>query len=230
MTDTAPEHAHHHHVAAGERPRILVFFDYACQFCYLDWPRFKRLRKEHDVELFLVPFELRPSLPPEGVPLSQIGDEHSDRVKEHMLRMASQSGLELRFPESVPNTHFALAAGEFARDLGTQVHERVHEALFAAYNARGVDIGDLGVIAEVVADAGLDSGEVLEALAEGRFDERIHQFMHIALGMGINATPAALICNVLMIGSRPYRVLEEALGECVITAADLDAADASEGA
>lgn len=228
MTDTPLEDAHPDH-AAAQRPRVLVFFDYACQFCYLDWPRFRRLREEHDVELFLVPFELRPSLAPEGVPVTEIGDAHSDRVQEHMQRIASQGGLELRLPDFVPNTHFAIAAGEYARDLGTEVHERVHEALFAAYNARGEDIGDLGVLAEVVSDAGLDSGEVLSALAEGRFDERIHQFMHIALGMGIDATPAALICNVLLIGTRPYRVLEEALGECMLTSADLEAQEASSG-
>ena len=31
------------------RARVLVFFDYACQFCYLDWPRFKRLREAHQI-------------------------------------------------------------------------------------------------------------------------------------------------------------------------------------
>ena len=60
-------------------PRVLVFFDYACQFCYLDWPRFKRLRAEHDAELFLVPFELRPQLPDEGV---------ADRLRSAVTRSA----------------------------------------------------------------------------------------------------------------------------------------------
>ena len=38
-----------------ETPRVLVFFDYACPFCYLDWPRFKRLRASREAELVLVP-------------------------------------------------------------------------------------------------------------------------------------------------------------------------------
>jgi predicted DsbA family dithiol-disulfide isomerase len=217
------------HAEQGVHPRVLVFYDYACQFCYLDWPRFKRLRAEHDVELFLVPFELRPELAPEGVPITALGDVHSDRVREHMARMASEGGLELAFPDFVPNTHFAIAASEFARDRGPVIHERVHEAILAAYSGQADDIGNLGVLSEVISEAGLESTSVLSAIAEGRFDERIHQFTHLAMEMGVNATPAALICNELLIGSRPYRVLSEALAKCIVTAADLDTGQASDG-
>lgn len=224
-----PDHAAaqpgaHHHVDAGpaERPRVLVFFDYACQFCYLDWPRFKRLREEHDCELFLVPYELRPGLPAEGVPLSTVGEGHSEHVEEHMRRMASDGGLELVFPDFLPNTHLALALGEYARDLGAEIHERVHEALFAAYSGRGEDIGDEAVVARVARECGLDADEAMRLIDDGAYDERLHQFLHLAAGMGITATPAALICNVLFIGSRPYQVLSEALEKCLLTAEDAE--------
>lgn len=201
---------------APVKPRVLVFFDYACPFCYLDWPRFKRLRAEHDTELLLVPFELRPQLPAQGVPIEQLGGRHSEHVEEHMLRMASEGGLDLSFPDHMPNTHLALAVGEFARDLGPEVHERVHEAIFAAYNGHSVDIGDLEALLAVVAKSGLDADEVRAALDTGSYDERLHQFQHLGLAFGITATPAALVCNELLIGSRPYQVLEESLQRCLV--------------
>ena len=37
------------------------------------------------------------------------------------------------------------------------------------------------------------------------------------MGLGVGATPSALICNELLIGSRPYRVLEAALERCLVT-------------
>ena len=48
------------------RPRVLLFYDYACPFCYVDQFRFERLAREHDVEIVPVaerqlnvpPFEL----------------------------------------------------------------------------------------------------------------------------------------------------------------------------
>jgi predicted DsbA family dithiol-disulfide isomerase len=205
-------------------PRVLVFFDYACQFCYLDWPRFKRLRAEQDADLFLVPYELRPALPPEGIDVSELGGAHSEHVVEHMERMAREGGLGLTFPQLVPNTHLALALGEYARDTGPETHEAVHEAIFAAYNAAGRDIGDRAVLLQIAGEQGLDTDDVAEALLDGRYDERLHQFYHLALSMGISATPSALVCNELLIGSRPYKVLEESLGRCLVTAESLEGA------
>jgi predicted DsbA family dithiol-disulfide isomerase len=203
-------------------PRVLVFFDYSCQFCYLDWPRFKRLRAKHDAELFLVPFELRPQLPPEGIAASELGTGHSERVVEHMHRMARESGLELLIPDLIPNTHNALSLGEFARDLGPEAHEAVHEAIFSAYNARGEDIGDTKVLLRIAEERALDPSQVLQVFAEDRYDERLHQFYHLALTLGISATPSALICNELLIGSRPFQVLKDSLDRCLVTEHDLD--------
>lgn len=198
-------------------PRVLVFFDYACQFCYLDWPRFKRLRAEHDADLFLVPYELRPAMPAEGVSIDEFGGHHSERVQEHMLKMAAEGGLPFVFPTFVPNTHYALALGEYARDVGPEAHEAVHEAIFEAYSGHGRDIGKASVILDIAETHALDRDDVEAALLEGRYDERIHQFLHLALAFGVTATPSALICNELFIGSRPYRVLEESLERCLVT-------------
>jgi predicted DsbA family dithiol-disulfide isomerase len=206
--------------APAVTPRILVFFDYACPFCYLDWPRFKRLRAAHGAELVLVPFELRPQLPGPSVPIDQIGPAHSERVEEHMRRMAAAERIGFVLPAFMPNTHFALAMGEYARDLGPVVHERVHEALFAAYNAEARDIGRVEVISDIAREVGIDATDVVGAIESGRYDERLHEFYHLGLSMGVVATPAALICNELFIGTRPLAVLEQALRGCLVDAAN----------
>lgn len=205
------------HAERTETPRVLVFFDYACQFCYLDWPRFKRLRAENGADLVLVPFELRPALPGEGVPISEIGEGHSEKVEEHMMRMATEGGLRLTLAQFMPNTHYALALGEFARDKGPAIHEAVHDSIFSAYNADARDIGSLEVVLEIAEGHGFDRTEVEVSLTEGLYDDRLHQFYHLAQSFGITATPSALICNELFIGSRPYAVLEEALSRCLVT-------------
>jgi len=220
---TAPEPADESSPPPIIRPRVLVFFDYACQFCYLDWPRFKRLRDEHDSDVFLVPFELRPALPSEGVPISDIGPGHSERVEEHMRRMAREGELGLVFPTFVPNTHNALALGELGRDLGPEAHEAIHEAIFSAYNAREEDIGDDQVLLGIAEEHGFDRDEVSEVFSEGTYDDRLHQFYHLALALGISATPSALICNELLIGTRPYELLAASLERCLVTEADVAA-------
>ncbi|TLM98177.1 MAG: DsbA family protein [Actinobacteria bacterium] len=202
-------------------PRVLVFFDYACQFCYLDWPRLKRLRAEHAVELVLVPFELRPELAAGGASIDQIGGRHSEHVEEHMTRMAREGGIPLVFPERVPNTHLALTLGEYAREHDPARHERVHEAIFSAYNGHGEDIGDADVLARIAVEQGFDEGDVRRAFDEDAYGDRLHHFFHVALSMGITGTPAALVCNELFIGTRPYQVLVESLQRCLVTEDDL---------
>ena len=146
------------HEATAIVPRVLVFFDYACQFCYLDWPRFKRLRAEHGAELFLVPFELRPGMPVEGVSVSETGAGHSERVEEYMRRMAREAGIGLVLPD-VRAQHAPGAGARRVRPrCGTEVHEKVHEAIFSAYSASAQDIGSEEVLLRIAEEHGLDVG------------------------------------------------------------------------
>jgi len=88
----------------------------------------------------------------------------------------------------------------------------------------------------IAADHAFDTADVAAAFAEGRYDERLHQFYHLALAMGVSATPSALICNELLIGSRPYQVLADSLERCLVTEHNIAShlaivpADDSEGA
>ena len=215
--DRGEEHAHGatEHGATEERPRVLVFFDYACPFCYLDQSRIESLASEIDFEMVLVPFELRPDMPEEGWQISELEAEgHSDRVHDHLIRAAEKERLPLTVPGFLPNTHKALSVAEVARDEGDALHRTVHREIFHAYFGRGLDIGDEGVLLQLARESGLDTEIVTAALHEDRYADRLHQFRHVALHLGIDATPATLICNELIIGSRPTEVLRTSLERC----------------
>lgn len=81
----------------------------------------------------------------------------------------------------------------------------MHGAIFEAYFGQGRDIGSDGTLLEIGVEA---------AWAQDAFDDRVHQFRHLALSLGLDGTPAALICNELLIGSRPAGVLRAALKKC----------------
>jgi predicted DsbA family dithiol-disulfide isomerase len=188
------------------------------------------LRREFDLDLQLVPFELRPDAPPEGLtaPGNDLG--HSERVEQRLHELAERAGHPLVLTDLVPNTHLAIALGEFARDLGPEVHRAAHAAIFHAYYGEGRDIGDREVLLDVARAVGLDAGEVGSAFDDGRYDERIHEYAHVAMHLGIDSTPSALICNELVIGSRPYGVLREAVLGCLITPETIEHEHAARGA
>jgi len=171
----------------------------------------------------LVPFELRPDMPEEGYQMSELeAAGHSDRVEDHIERLSAKDGFPWVNPAFLPKTHKALTLGELARDKGEDAHWRVHEAIFTAYMGEGRDIGKEDVLLEIAAEQGFDESVVKEALAEDAFAERLHEFRHIGTHLGIDATPAALICNELVIGSRPYRVLKESIDRCLVTADNIE--------
>lgn len=203
--------------SAPVTPRVLLFFDYACPFCYIDMHRFERLGEDYPIELVLVPFELRPGMPLEGFSATEQGLRHSENVEAYMLRVAREEGLAMVLPDLVPNTHRAMVVGEIARDEGPDMHWRVHKAIFSAHYGEGRDIGSKEVLLDLADESGLDTAKVAEAWLGDTYEERLHAYRHLALHIGIDATPAALVCNELIIGSRPYKVLQGAIDRCLLT-------------
>jgi len=186
--------------------------------------RFDRLSASRpDVEFVLVPFELRPDMPDEGYQMSELeASGHSERVEEHLLRIAERDGFPMVIPPFLPKTHKAQVVAEMGRDRGQVAHRAIHHALFSAYFAEGKDIGDAQVVLALAEEEGYAREDVERAWREGTYGERLHEFRHLAMHLGLDATPAALICSELIIGARPYQVLKESLDRCLVHREALD--------
>jgi predicted DsbA family dithiol-disulfide isomerase len=194
-------------------PRVTAFFDFACPLCYVDRPRFLRLRAEHGVVLDFIPFELRPGILARTSP-ETMGATHSPRVEEYLDRVAAEEGTPLAHPDFVPNSHDALALAELARDAGPAYYESMQGAIFAAYLGAGRDISDRSVLTQIAAKEGFDSAQIARVWEERVYDERLAALRAYAIQIGVAATPSAIVCDRLLIGSRPYGVLEQALAAC----------------
>jgi predicted DsbA family dithiol-disulfide isomerase len=175
------------------------------------------------VELVLVPYELRPSMPDEGYQFSEFeASGHSDRVEDHVARLAARDGFPWVDPQFLPKTHLALSLGEMARDVGEEKHWEVHAAIFTAYFGEARDIGTSEVLLDIAAEHGIDTDGLQHVWDEDAYGERLHQFRHVGMGLGIESTPAALICNELIIGSRPLKVFKDSIERCLVTAENVE--------
>jgi predicted DsbA family dithiol-disulfide isomerase len=113
-------------------------------------------------------------------------------------------------PDVVPNSQKALQVTELARDR--DLHEPVHARLMHAYWSEGANIGDEETLVELVAAAGLDRGEAEEALADGRYADRVAASTQQANLHGIHAIPAFVFGGrLLVLGAQPEAVLERAV-------------------
>ncbi len=115
----------------------------------------------------------------------------------------------------LPNSHAAIVLGEIARDAGPAVHRAVHLGVFDAYYGRGLDIGDRAVLLEVAERAGLARGVVEAGWRDPTYEKRVHALRHLAVALGVSATPSALVCDTLIVGTRPPAVIAATVEECL---------------
>ena len=126
--------------------------------------------------------------------------------------MVEAAGLTYNPSQKLPNTRQALEVTEAAREAG--LHDPVHTRLMHAYWSEGKDLGDTEVLLDLVADAGLDRDVAVEALADGRYSDRVVASTQEANRIGINAIPAFVLDRrLLVLGAQPQELFEQAVAQ-----------------
>jgi predicted DsbA family dithiol-disulfide isomerase len=133
--------------------------------------------------------------------------------------MVEAAGRTYKPSQKLPNTRKALEVTEAARDAG--IHDTVHSRLMHAYWSESKDLGDTEVLLDLVADAGLDRDVAAEALADGRYSDRVVASTQEANRIGINAIPAFVLDRrLLVLGAQPEELFEQAVEQLQETSED----------
>lgn len=182
-------------------PRVVVYSDYVCPFCYLAEPGLARLRGE-GVETGYRAFELCPA--PAPLPLPD--DPGEDALWERtLLPLARAIGVEMRRPARRPRSRKAHEAARVAAEKG--LFQPVHDAIFRAYFAEGRDIGRIDVLVEIGVAQGLERLELEVALGVDRWADEVAAEEAAALESGITGVPTFVLGEDVLVGLQPYEVL-----------------------
>ncbi len=189
---------------------VRVWSDYICPFCYVGLERGIWLAERFGAEVQWQPFDLHPEYPPEGLPRASLEERYGPAIHERTRAAIEAAGLAFDPPDVIPNSRAALAVTELARERG--LHRAVHERLMHAYWSEAADIGDRETLLDLVAEADLDRGEAAAALEDEAYVERVLESTRFALLHGINAVPAFVIDErLLVMGAQPHGMFEEAM-------------------
>ena len=186
---------------------IIAYSDYVCPWCYIGLARVERLRRECAVDITWRPFELHPETPRTGARLDgRLGGEARARAyRDNIGQLAAASGLTLRMPPVIANSHLALEAAECAREHGG--FDAYHAALFRAYFEQGRDIGDAETLCEVAREAGVDDQGLRQALADERYAARIDAMTAQAREDAVVSTPTFIFSGGFrLVGAQEYEV------------------------
>jgi len=166
------------------------------------------------VDLEWEAYELRPGLPPEGIPRTPKEGEVNGFLP-YLIERADELGLKLKRSPTMPCSRPALEVAEYAKEQGK--FDQFHLAVFKAYWEEAKNIGLRSVIREIVQECGLDADEVERCLDEGRYTQAVKTQSEEAKQSGINGVPAYVVGDFLIEGVQPYesfqRAVEAALGK-----------------
>jgi predicted DsbA family dithiol-disulfide isomerase len=169
---------------------------------------------EFHVDVTWWPFELHPETPPEGRDLTALVERRGSEYRDHLRSYAAEAGITLASNRHLSNSHRSLELAEFARDRGK--FDAVHDALFKVYFEEARDVGDLDVLLQVAADAGLDPEEFRFETLIGRYAALVDQATATAREKGVTSTPTMIFDDrFVLTGAQDidtYRSVLERLG------------------
>ncbi|MCG5244219.1 DsbA family oxidoreductase [Azospirillum doebereinerae] len=177
---------------------IETFADLTCPWCYIGKRRLDRALEQRPgirADLRWQPFQLNPEMPPGGMARADYlvakfgGAERARQIHRVVEETAERDGLALAL-DRIQRTPSSFDAHRLIRIAGRRgLGNAMADALFTAYFAEGVDIGDRDALAATAALVGLDFAEARRLLDTDAEAASVHAADSLARQMGLQAVP-----------------------------------------
>jgi len=213
--------------------RIDFVSDVACPWCAIGMSALDRALTRigadvGEIEVHLQPFELNPTMGPEGADAAEYLSEKyglsSEQLATNRARIAERGaaeGFHFGTRSHVWNTFDAHRLLFWAGAEGPAGAQRaLKRALLKAYHGDDRNIGSADVLVELAAAAGLPAARAREVLERGEFAEEVRQAERFWQELGVHSVPAVIVDRKHLIsGGQPSAVFEQALRQIAAQAA-----------
>ena len=192
--------------AAARTLAVEVVSDVICPWCFVGKRRMEQasrlLGEELRPDVRWRPFQLNPTMPREGLDrrtyrIAKFGSwEHSQALDAQVAAVGREVGIAFRHDQMArtPNTFNAHRLIWLAGQEGKQ--DEIVEALFRAYFTEGRDIGEISVLADLAAEAGLTRERASEFLRSDEGSAEVSEQEAQARRLGISGVPTILVGGV----------------------------------
>ena len=209
----------------ADLPRISVdvVSDVVCPWCYIGQKRLDRaiaLLPDVAVDVSWRPFQLDPTIPPEGkgrreYMLAKFGsDERIREIHGRIEPLGEAEGIAFDFGaiQVSPNTLDAHRTIRWAGTAGDAVQGRLVRTLFRSYFEDGRNVGDHAVLVEAARDSGMDAAVIETLLATDADLEAVEAEVATASRMGITGVPCFLLeGRYAVMGAQEAETLADAI-------------------
>jgi predicted DsbA family dithiol-disulfide isomerase len=205
---------------------LQVAADLVCPWCYigkrgLDQAVVLLAEQGVDVEVEWLPYQLNPTLPPEGMDRKafrtrRFGWDNALAMDARAVAAGRRVGAAFDYQRQTrtSNTLAAHALARLARiEGGAALQEKVVDALFTAYFTDGQDIGDLAVLERIAEHAGMAPGALSRSVS---LQPEVRSRDAELRASGLSGVPSFLVDGKLLFsGSQDVAGYVERLSEAV---------------
>lgn len=209
--------------------QVDIVSDVVCPWCIVGFRQLDLALQQQQVlaRLRWHPFELNPTMPPEGQNLrAHIAEkygsttEQSQQARDRLTALGSELGFTFNFNDEsrIVNTFAAHQLLDWAEIQGRQHPLKL--ALFEVYFTQQKDVSDTAVLIEAVSTAGLNSDDALEALESGTHAASVREKQQFWTSRGISGVPSMVFGGkYLLTGAQGTETYAQVLQRCLAEAA-----------
>lgn len=200
-----------------------VVSDVVCPWCYVGQKRLERAIQavsEIDVEVRWRPYQLDPTIPPQGKDrrrymLDKFGsEERIAQIHGRIEGLGKAEGIDFAFDriKVAPNTLDAHRVIRWAGGAGNGIQNDLVRRLFALNFEEGQNIGDATVLVDAARDAGMDEALVMTLLPTDADKVEVEEEIATASRMGITGVPCFLLeGKYAVMGAQEAETLADAI-------------------
>ena len=205
-----------------EKITIDVVSDVVCPWCYVGKKRLEealtQLGNPDDIEINWHPFQLDPTVPPEGMDrkeyyIKKFGDaDRIQQMSEHLTQVGKEAGIDFQM-DTVSHAINTLPLHALLHVAGQEGFQpEAEEILFKAYFTDGKDLRDPSVLTELFLPYGWDSEKVARILADDSIAYDVRQEINHYQSLGVSGVPFFILNDKYGIsGAQPAEVFVQAL-------------------
>lgn len=201
--------------------------DVMCPWCVVGLGNLNKaiaeLGDKVEVNITFQPFELNPSMPPEGQGFSEhitekygITKEQSEENRAAIQERGKELDFDFNFNDEsrMRNSFDAHRLLHWAYLEGKQAELKA--ALFKAHFTHNQDVSDYTILSKIAASVDLDPSAAKGVLESGQYKEEVKKLEQHWQQSGINSVPTVVINNKYAItGGQPVQSFKQALEEII---------------
>lgn len=203
--------------------QIDIVSDVMCPWCYIGQKNLEsaqQIASEVDLDVRWRPYQLDPTLPPEGKDRQTYlnekfgGEEKAGAIYQRIKEAGEGSGIEFRFDlmKVSPNTLDAHRLIRWAGGVSSKVQDQLVRRLFELFFEEGANVGDHEVLIDAAKGVGMDANIVRELLQSEKDKQETTLEIAQAQQMGVSGVPFFIIANKYgLSGAQPPEVLANAI-------------------